>query len=224
MSLGEQPAQPALGEETIFSHQTGARPVPPPAVPLSTLNFDVEDAFAQNAPPFVAAQRPSAVPPPISPGTYNNSVSELQRATAAAISGATADVSKDELAVVLEGFARVLRGDTPASTDVRLVDHHAEVDELKELLLEAQETIIDLLNDRVFDRAKLAKLESEVRVLPDLQSQASRAMGLAIKTEEFQQELEQVRADVERLRTNYVRNEKSSSGFMDWLLGRNQTP
>ena len=43
-----------------------------------------------------------------------------------------------------------------------------EVDELRCLLVEAQETIIRLLTDRVEDRAKIAQLETELKLLPGI--------------------------------------------------------
>lgn len=144
---------------------------------------------------------------------------EVSKAAAAFANDAAANVSKAELANVLEGFARVLRAD-PNHQSVSLVDHMAEVAQLKALLMEAQETIINLLNDRVYDRAKLARLEAEVRFLPDLQAQANRAMNLAQHSEDVQNELAHVRAEVERLRTSYMRSEKSSSGWFERLFKR----
>jgi hypothetical protein len=66
----------------------------------------------------------------------------------------------------------------------------------------------------------MAKLEAEVKLLPDLQSQATRAMGLAIKSEDVAGELEQVRAEVERLRTSYMRAEQKKKGFFGRLFGK----
>ncbi len=143
-----------------------------------------------------------------------NLLKELQKATSEP-DGSEA-VSKGELAVVLEGFARVLRGDS-GNHELAIADKTAENSQLKELLMEAQETIIGLLNDRVFDRAKIARLEAETRLMPDLQSQASRAMGLAMRSEDVQKELTYVRTEVERLRTSYI---KSEQGFFSRLFGR----
>jgi hypothetical protein len=138
----------------------------------------------------------------------------LKDATAAALTTTNANVSKEELALVLDGFARVLRGEV-VDADQELSDKAAENAQLRELLLEAQETIITLLNDRVFDRATIARLESEMKLLPDLQSQASRAMGIAMKSEDLEKELTQVKAEVERLRTSYI---KSDQGwFRRWF-------
>lgn len=145
-----------------------------------------------------------------------NLLRELQKATTVQDEEGKPALAKDELAALLEGFAAVLRGEL-GRTDVALADKNAEISQLKELLLEAQETIIGLLNDRVFDRAKIARLEAESRVIPDMQSQANRAMGLAIRAEEMQQELTHVRAEVERLRTSYMR---SDQGFFSRLFGR----
>lgn len=174
----------------------------------ASLNFEPETA--QAAPVGDAEQEPQ----PEAAKEFNL-LRELQRATVPEEGGVPA-VSKDELAGLLEGFARSLRGEGQR-TDIVIADKNAEIGQLKELLLEAQETIIGLLNDRVYDRAKIARLESEVRVLPDLQSQASRAMGLAMRAEDVQKELAHVRAEVERLRTSYI---KSEQGIFGRLFGR----
>lgn len=143
---------------------------------------------------------------------------DLQQVVKAEDAADTGTVSKDELATILEGFAGVLRGDRPRS-DLAVIDRSGEVTQMKELLLEAQETIITLLNDRVYDRAKIAKLESEVRLMPDLQAQAHRALGMARRSEEFEEELVRVRGEVEKLRSAYVRAEGDGTWWRR-LLGR----
>lgn len=55
---------------------------------------------------------------------------------------------------------------------VSVRDRTEEIFELKSLLIEAQETIIKLLTDRVEDRSRLATLEMELKLLP-LRSPAS---------------------------------------------------
>lgn len=174
--------------------------------PASSLNFEPDApsvAPAQELPPLNEEH-----PAPVAPAEFNL-LKELQKVTSA--DEESSAVSKGELAAVLEGFARVLRGDFGA-TDGAIADKNAEIMQLKELLLEAQETIIGLLNDRVFDRAKISRLEAEVRLLPDLQSQASRAMGLAMRSEDVQKELIHVRSEVERLRTSYIKSDKGIFG------------
>jgi hypothetical protein len=87
--------------------------------------------------------------------------------------------------------------------------------------VEAQETIIQLLNDRVYDRAKIARLEAENRLLPDLQAQASRAMGLAVQSEDFARELNNVRTELERLRSLTIKdNQQENRSFLAKLLNR----
>ena len=130
-------------------------------------------------------------------------------------------IARDELIAVMGSFVRAMRAQPTETLTVELKNKNSEIGQLKELLLEAQETIIQLLNDRVLDRAKIAKLESEVRLLPDLQSQANRAMGLAMRSEDVERELAEVRAEVERLRTSYMKAER---GFLGWLFGRKVGP
>jgi len=132
-------------------------------------------------------------------------------------------VSKDDLANLLEGFVQVLRKDgggkldlvkaqqlMAAHEEVRVHDIHVEdktqeLEEMRRLVIEAQETIIKLLTDRVEDRARIATLETELKLLPDLQDQADRAMSVAFKTEEFRSELHKVKFELERYRFASVR-------------------
>jgi hypothetical protein len=129
------------------------------------------------------------------------------------------EIRRDDLAQLLEGFARVLRGD--AST-MSLVNEQAsaELASMKHLLVEAQETIIQLLNDRVYDRAKIARLEAENRLLPDLQAQATRAMGLAVQSEDFAKELSNVRSELERLRSLTLKDQGDGRSVWSKLFNR----
>lgn len=135
-------------------------------------------------------------------------------------------VSRTELIGLLEGFVTILRKDgTPGSAmaltkaqqmmapvaeevrvqDIQVEDKTQELEEMRRLVIEAQETIIKLLTDRVEDRARIATLETELRLLPDLQEQADRAMSVAFKTEEFRSELHKVKFELERYRFANVR-------------------
>lgn len=133
-------------------------------------------------------------------------------------------VSRTELIGLLEGFVTILRKDgthpgsamalakaqqmlapTPEDHDIQVEDKTQELEEMRRLVIEAQETIIKLLTDRVEDRARIATLETEVRLLPDLQEQADRAMAVAFKTEEFRSELHKVKFELERYRFANVR-------------------
>jgi hypothetical protein len=190
----------------------------------NALSFDQQPSVLNFTPSGVSEQRASEAKPedtqelPVHPGIpveetpsgNSDLLKELQRVAN------LPSVPSDEVLQLFETFVRVARNE-PGGAD--LANKNAEIGQLKELLLEAQETIISLLNDRVLDRAKMAKLEAEVRLLPDLQSQATRAMGLAIKSEDVQGELETVRAEVERLRTSYMRTEHKK-GFFARLFGK----
>jgi hypothetical protein len=129
-------------------------------------------------------------------------------------------VSRSDLVTLLESFVSVLRKDGDAGAkfnlakaqqlvaaqeelkfhDIRVEDKTQELEEMRRLVIEAQETIIKLLTDRVEDRARIATLETELRLLPDLQDQADRAMSVAFKTEEFRSELHKVKFELERYR------------------------
>lgn len=184
-----------------------------PIAPGANLGVEPQPIITPPPPVNTEEEDPQAITGPL---PEFNLLRELQKATQTPDPDGTPPVSKQELAALLESFACVLRGDAP-NGGAALADKTAEIGQLKELLLEAQETIIGLLNDRVFDRAKIAKLDAEVRLLPDLQSQANRAMGLASRSEDVQEELVQVKAEVERLRTSYMR---SDHGFLARLFGK----
>ncbi len=147
-------------------------------------------------------------------------------------------VTKQELVNVLESFVGLIKADMmPVSTTnnidfsvmahgpekisaVSIDDKTAAIEELRDLLLEAQETIIRLLNDRVDDRANLARLEAELRLLPDLQNQADRAIAVAINTDDFRSDLTKVKFELERLRLAKVREEVGNKrGFWTGVRG-----
>ncbi len=135
-------------------------------------------------------------------------------------------VSRSDLVNILEGFVRLLRKDGESQgrlnlartqqimsaadaskvQDIYVEDKTAELEEMRRLVIEAQETIIKLLTDRVEDRARIATLETELRLLPDLQDQADRAMAVAFRTEEFRSELHKVKFELERYRLANVRH------------------
>lgn len=224
-------------DETIYACLTNARSVAPHVVPPETverrhepdkaqppslkemvgLAQAIHNATAPGAPPQTAPQREQAIAG--APADNANVLQEIQRAAASAVSTAAANSSKSELASVLEGFARVLRDDVKYAS-ISYSDHQAEVGQLKALLMEAQETIINLLNDRVFDRAKLSRLETEARFFPDVQAQAHRAANLLSQSEEMQTQLAMVREEVERLRTAYMRTQQKQSTWFSRLFRR----
>ena len=156
-------------------------------------------------------------------------------------------VSRADLINLLEGFVGILRKDGNLNvgsgilkkgepeelkfTDVDVEDKTAELEDMRRLVIEAQETIIKLLTDRVEDRARIASLETELKILPDLQEQADRAMAVAFKTEEFRTELHKVKYELEKSRIATVRKDmyKGPRGVLTrvqrWLLkarGRSQ--
>ena len=148
--------------------------------------------------------------------------------------GATDKVSRSDLISLLEGFVGILKRDGDINggaalnvlrgsqaeelkfTDVDIEDKTAELEDMRRLVIEAQETIIKLLTDRVEDRARIAGLETELKLLPDLQEQADRAMAVAFKTEEFRSELHKVKYELERNRIASVRKDmyKGPRGMM----------
>lgn len=96
--------------------------------------------------------------------------------------------------------AHIVTTDEQQYAEASVVDKTAELEEMRKLVVEAQETIIKLLTDRVEDRARIATLETELRLLPDLQEQADRAMAVAFKTEDFRAELHKVKYELQAYR------------------------
>jgi hypothetical protein len=178
-------------------------------------NFDVENAAAQES-------------------VSENPESE-DRSITAVKDLVTGDdrVSKKDLVQLLEGFVNILRTDStnlPAplnansspSTgvalmqDVQVNDRTAEIESLRNLVIEAQDTIIKLLTDRVEDRARIAGLETQLNILPDLQAQADRAMMVAVKTEDYRSELTKIKFELDRFRLHRVRSEVEQKKGTIW--------
>jgi hypothetical protein len=223
-------------DEMLYSCLQSARYVAPPMVPTETPPRKTEQLDLTSAPSLqemislakaiqtataagAAADSAPKEEQLTASATGDNTIvlQEIQRAAASAVSTAAANSSKSELASVLEGFARVLRDDVKYGT-ISYADHTAEVGQLKALLMEAQETIIGLLNDRVYDRAKLSKLETEARFYPDVQAQAHRAVSLQNQTEEMQTQLVHVKEEIDRLRTAYMRTQEEPKGWFARLF------
>lgn len=151
-------------------------------------------------------------------------------------------VSKKDLVQLLEGFVSILRSDNSGSelaplrfdvrggsarmSEVQVDDRTAEIESLRNLVIEAQDTIIKLLTDRVEDRARIAGLEAQVNILPDLQAQADRAMLVAVRTEDYRSELTKMKFELDRFKLHRVRAEVEKkkgtvfSRIQRWLLSR----
>jgi len=167
-----------------------------------------------------------------------------------AMVGADDKVSKKDLVSLLEGFVRIIKTDeestvspvtaatqTPGTgielsrgnmvvAETRVDDRTVEIDQLRGLVIEAQDTIIKLLTDRVDDRSRIATLEAQLALLPDLQAQADRAMSVAVRTEEYRTELSKMRFELDRFRLFRVRIEGEQrkgtvfNRIQKWLFSR----
>lgn len=140
-------------------------------------------------------------------------------------------VSRAELIQIMEGFVELVKNSddsdginqlsfAPPSIEVRDIvsptDQAAEIAELKTLLVEAQGTIIRLLTDRVDDRARLATLQNEVKLLPDLKAQSERALSVAFTAEEFKAEFAKVKLEIERMKLTKMRSEVDNASRPWW--------
>ncbi len=147
-------------------------------------------------------------------------------------------VSRSELIQIMEGFVELVKNSdetdegnelsfAPPTIEVRDVvsaaDQTAEIAELRTLLVEAQGTIIRLLTDRVDDRARLASMQNEIRLLPDLKAQSERAMAIAFTADEFKAEFAKVKLEIERMKLTKMRGEVDQASrpwwvrFTDWM-------
>jgi hypothetical protein len=113
----------------------------------------------------------------------------------------------------------------PASVSAMMEGKNAEINELKGMLVEAQGTIIKLLTDRVEDRTKIATLESELRLLPDVQKGLDQSRILSINSENMRRDLSKVKAELDRLKiggseSDMVAKKRSAwSSFRQWVAG-----
>lgn len=134
-------------------------------------------------------------------------------------------VARGDLVNILESFVNLIRDTDELDNDpgpqkvsaVSVDDKTGELEEMRMLLIEAQETIIKLLTDRVDDRSRLATLELQLKLLPDLQSQADRALAVAINTEDFRSELTKVKFELERFRLARVRGDVARTRRSWWV-------
>jgi hypothetical protein len=113
----------------------------------------------------------------------------------------------------------------PASVSAMMEGKNAEINELKGMLVEAQGTIIKLLTDRVDDRTKIATLESELRLLPDLQKGIDQSRILSINSENMRRDLSKVKAELDRLKVGGTEADMAAkkrsawSSFRQWVAG-----
>jgi hypothetical protein len=142
-------------------------------------------------------------------------------------------VSRAELIQIMEGFVELVKNSdesdfganelsfAPPKIEVKdvvtVADKTAEVAELRTLLVEAQGTIIRLLTDRVDDRARLASLQNEIRLLPDLKAQSERAMAIAFTADEFKAEFAKVKLEIERMKLTKLRTEVDAKNRPWWI-------
>jgi len=109
---------------------------------------------------------------------------------------------KEELASILESFARVLRGGTAGSER----GEGEEVIELRRELYEAKDRIIALLSEQSLDRAQIARLETRLNFLPDLQAQVDRTTTLLRQDESVHDELARMRFELNRVHLARMRS------------------
>lgn len=137
-------------------------------------------------------------------------------------------IPRSSLVNVLEGFMHLLKQDDTASSQslksssnisvITFDEQSKQIDYMKNLLLDAKSTIIELLEEKAKDKAKIAALETQVSYFPDLQAQSDRALEIAVANGDFKLELTKVKCELERFRLSRIRAEIDKSKAS--ILGR----
>ena len=120
---------------------------------------------------------------------------------------------RKELVQTVHSLFVAARGETAIAQD-----QTAEIEDLRRGLIEAKDTIIKLLTERVNDHAQMARLETELRFLPDLQAQADKALAVATDAGDFRDELSKLRfelnkAHLSRMRTKLHKRRRDKSSW-----------
>jgi hypothetical protein len=199
--------------------------------PVVTPDQNTIDArLAQTMAPF-DAQPPASEPTGLTTTDVNEQMEAAEHAAAQAFPRA-------QLLGVLEAVLTQLKQDPAFDmtvSDVQQInlkldqvnvnDRTDEIDQLKSLLIEAQETIIKLLSDRVDDRAKIANLEAEAKYLPiTKKNNTEQQLGLAIEYEAMRKELVRVSVELGQLEKMHasLRLKQKTNSFWSRLFRSNQ--
>jgi hypothetical protein len=84
--------------------------------------------------------------------------------------------------------------------------HLLEIDRLKCVILEAQETIIRLLTDRVEDKAKIASLEAQLKYLPLQHLGDANALQLRHEQEQLRNHVLEIKHELQKQDVDKMRN------------------
>ena len=150
------------------------------------------------------------------------SVPELKKQS---INASEVTVSKEKLVSVLENFVSLIKTESSIGevdnfankvSVISFDDQASKIDNMKNLLLDAKETIINLLEERVQDKARIASLESQVKFYPDLQAQADLALTVAVSNSQTKLEITQVKCELEKFRLLRVRAELDKAKASFW--------
>ncbi|HEY9754969.1 MAG TPA: hypothetical protein V6C97_07410 [Oculatellaceae cyanobacterium] len=185
-------------------------------------------------------EMPQAEAKEISPGSGDN-VQIDHFITQSEQSDDNEHVTKADLVRVLETFVTAIKetqekqnvhANLPSPLNFDPANHevmaellsvkNAEIDELKNLLVEAQGTIITLLTDRVDDKAKIATMESQLRYLPDYQRLHTPPSPVpAVDSDELRADLTKVKAELQNIKNTAFKtnldNAPKWQGIKGWL-------
>jgi hypothetical protein len=103
-------------------------------------------------------------------------------------------------------------------------DRTEELNELKSLLVQAQETIIKLLTDRVEDKAKIATMEAQLKYLPLQHLGDANAIQIRNEQDQLKLELASVKHELQKTELAKMRNsmdlDSPKRSFFARLFGR----
>jgi len=167
----------------------------PPVDRLEPIEVPVE--FSQAAKDFAPAP--------------DNSAEQAEHASRIAVSINGGELTATDLTYLLESLRGVIRREVaPRSERAR------EVEELRDVIIEAKDTIIKLLTDRVNDRAQIARLETELKFLPELQSQTDRAIATMSDTSGLKEALIDMKSEMSKSRLTMMRGRLAGSRRKTW--------
>ena len=133
---------------------------------------------------------------------YQTLLSYVQQFTKPEINQEVSRAFKTELASLFESFGRVLRDETSTAPGQTT----QEAEDLRKELSQTKDRIIVLLTERAEDQARIARLETELKFLPDLQAQADKALTLAESAGKFQDSLSEMRMHLNNAHIARMRN------------------
>lgn len=109
-------------------------------------------------------------------------------------------LSKEELLEALDDFRASFERDFSPPA---ILDRGQEIEGLQRELIDGQKMMMALMADKLRDREALARLEAEIKLLPDLQGQAARAAAIEEENEALKQRLQETEATLSAVKQSW---------------------